>query len=48
MGNPGESALVRGGDNQLLVIAGSPSTGSVGVIDVASGEMKVVRAPTCK
>lgn len=48
MGNPGESSLVRGGDNQLLVIAGSPSTGSVGVIDVASGEMKIVRAPVCK
>jgi hypothetical protein len=48
MGNPGESALVRGGDNQLLVIAGSPSTGNVGVIDVASGEMKVTRAPVCK
>lgn len=48
MGTPGESALVRGGDDQLLVIAGSPSTGSVGIIDVISGELKVVRAPACK
>jgi hypothetical protein len=48
MGNPGESALVRGGDNQLLVIAGGPSPGTVGVIDVGTGEMKVLRAPICK
>jgi len=48
MGNPGESSLVRGGDNQLIVIAGSPATGSLGVIDVNTGELRVVRAPTCK
>jgi len=48
MGNPGESSLVRGGDNQLLVIAGGPSPGTIGVIDVESGELKVVRAPVCK
>jgi hypothetical protein len=47
MGNPGESALVRGGDNQLLVIAGGPSPGTVGVIDIGTGEMKVIRAPIC-
>lgn len=47
MGNPGESALVRGGDNQLLVIAGGPSPGTVGVIDIGTGELKVVRAPLC-
>jgi hypothetical protein len=48
MGNPGETSLVRGGAGKLLVISGGPTPGSVGVIDVASGEMKIVRAPLCK
>src|SRR5688572_29784814 len=48
MGNPGETALVRGADFTLLAIAGSPSTGTIGVVDIASGEVKVIRAPTCK
>ena len=47
-GNPGESALVRGGDGKLVVISGSPTPGSIGVVDVASGEVKVVRALACE
>ncbi len=47
-GNPGESALVRGGDGKLVVISGSPGPGSVGVIDVASGEIAVIPALACK
>ncbi len=47
MGNPGESALVRFADGKLAVIAGSPANGSVAVVDVASSEVKVVRAPLC-
>ena len=30
-GNPGESALVRGGPGDLIVVAGSPAAGSLGV-----------------
>jgi hypothetical protein len=47
MGNPGETALIRGGDGKLLVISGSPSPGDIGVIDVASGEVVLIRAPRC-
>jgi hypothetical protein len=47
MGNPGETALVRGGDGKVLVISGSPSPGHVGVIDVAAGTVDVIRAPRC-
>jgi hypothetical protein len=47
MGNPGESAVVRLGAGKLGVIGGSPANGSVAVVDVASGEVKVVRAPLC-
>lgn len=47
MGNPGESALVQLAPGKLAVIAGSPMNGSVAVIDVASGEIKVTRAPLC-
>ena len=48
MGNPGESAMVRGAPGTLLVISGSPTPGNVAVVDVASGDVKVVRAPVCK
>ena len=48
MGNPGESAMVRGAPGTLLVISGSPTPGNVAVIDVASGDVKIVRAPACK
>jgi hypothetical protein len=47
IGNPGESALLRFADGKLAVIAGSPANGSVAVIDVASSEVKVTRAPLC-
>jgi hypothetical protein len=46
-GNPGESALVRGGPSQLVVITGSPSPGNVAVVNVDSGEVTVVRARAC-
>ncbi len=48
MGTPGESALVRLSDGRLVVIAGSPATGSVATIDVGTGEVTVVPAPICK
>jgi hypothetical protein len=46
-GNPGESALVQLEPGKLAVIAGTPMNGSVAVVDVASGEVKVTRAPLC-
>ena len=47
-GNPGESALVRGADGTLIVIAGAPSAGTVGVVDIAAGEVVVIPALPCK
>ena len=47
LGNPGESALVRLAADKLAVIAGTPANGSVGIVDINSGEVKVVRAPLC-
>lgn len=47
MGNPGESAIVRLGAGKLGVIAGTPANGSVAVIDTATGDVHVVRAPLC-
>lgn len=47
MGNPGESAIVRLGAGKLGVIAGTPANGSVAVVDIASGDVHVVRAPLC-
>jgi hypothetical protein len=47
MGNPGESAIVRLGSGKVAVIGGTPSNGSVAVVDVTSGEVKVVKAPLC-
>jgi hypothetical protein len=47
MGNPGESALVRIGPGKLAVIAGAPSTGHVALVDVATGEVKIVKATLC-
>jgi len=48
MGNPGESAIVRLGAGKLGVIAGTPANGSVAVVDIASGDVHVVRAPLCQ
>jgi hypothetical protein len=36
LGNPGESALVRGGDGKLVVVSGGPKPGSVGIVNVES------------
>lgn len=46
-GNPGESVLVRGGDGKLVVIAGSPRVGNVGVVDLSVGEVQVWKALPC-
>lgn len=48
MGNPGESALVRGADGKLLVITGGPSPGNVAIVDVDSGEAQIVHTRACK
>jgi hypothetical protein len=48
MGTPGESALLRLGDGRLVVIAGSPATGSIATIEVSTGDIKVITAPACK
>ncbi len=47
IGNPGEHALVKLGDDKLAVIAGTPANGSVAVVDPTNGEVKIVRAPLC-
>jgi len=47
MGNPGESALVRLAPGKLAVIGGAPATGHVAVIDVTTGEVKVLKAKIC-
>jgi hypothetical protein len=46
-GNPGESALLRGGDDKLLVITGSPRAGHVGIVDVAAGTVETVSTLAC-
>jgi hypothetical protein len=47
MGNPGESAIVRLDGGRIAVIAGTPANGSVAIVDVTSGVVKIVRAPLC-
>jgi hypothetical protein len=47
MGNPGESALLRIGPGKLAVIGGAPATGQVALVDVATGEVKVIKASVC-
>ena len=47
MGNPGESAIVRLGNNRLAVIGGSPANGSVAIVDLTTGEVNVVQAAMC-
>jgi hypothetical protein len=47
-GNPGESALLRGDDGKLVVIAGSPAAGTVGVVDIESGELTVIPSLPCE
>ena len=48
LGNPGESAMVRGGDGKLIVITGGPNPGHVAVVDTASGEVQVIPPLGCK
>ena len=47
-GNPGESALVRGAEGNLVVITGAPVPGNVGVVDLDTAEVKVWKALACK
>ncbi len=39
MGNPGESALVRGGEGKLIVVSGGPAPGNVGVVEITAGTL---------
>jgi hypothetical protein len=39
MGNPGESALVRGGEGKMIVVSGGPAPGSVGVVEITAGTL---------
>jgi len=48
MGNPGESAIVRLGNGRVAVIGGTPANGSVAIVDLTSGDVKVLRAPMCQ
>ena len=48
MGNPGEHALVKLGDGKLAVIAGTPASGSIAIVDPSTGQVTVVRVPQCK
>jgi len=48
MGTPGESALVRLSDGRIIVIAGSPATGTIAAIDICTGEVTVMPPPLCK
>lgn len=47
IGNPGEAAIVRLDGGRIAVIAGTPANGSVAIVDVTSGAVKIVRAPLC-
>ena len=47
MGNPGESALLRLGPGKLAIIGGAPATGQVAVVDIATGEVNVLKVPVC-
>lgn len=47
MGNPGESAIVRLGNGKVAVVGGTPANGSVAIVDLTTGEVKVVAATMC-
>lgn len=47
MGNPGESAIVRLGNGKVAVMGGTPANGSVAIVDLTTGAVKVVAAPMC-
>jgi hypothetical protein len=40
LGNPGESALVRGAEGKLVVVTGGPAAGSIGIVDIESGALE--------
>ena len=46
-GHRGEAMLVRGGQGTLVVITGGPAPGRIGLVDVATGKVTVVRPPAC-
>jgi hypothetical protein len=48
MGNPGESALVRLDAGRVAIVAGAPATGSVAVVELASGAITLMPVPICK
>jgi hypothetical protein len=48
IGNPGESAMVRGGEGKLVVVTGGPAPGSVGIVDIASGDLTSITALACE
>lgn len=47
MGNPGESAVVRLADGRLVVVAGAPAWGTLGVVDGPTGALTIMPAPMC-
>lgn len=47
IGNPGESAIVRLDSGRVAVIAGSPGTGKLAIVDAATGDVEIVTAPVC-
>ena len=47
IGNAGESAMVRGGEGKLVVVTGGPAPGSVGIVDVATGDLTTIGALAC-
>jgi len=48
LGNAGESALARGGEGKLVVVTGGPAPGSVGIVDIATGELSTITALACE
>lgn len=48
LGTPGESTLTHLPDGRLVVIAGSPATGSLAIVDPKSDKLDLVPAPACK
>ena len=47
MGNPGESAIVRLGNGKVAVVGGTPANGTVAIVDLTTGEVKIVAAAMC-
>jgi hypothetical protein len=47
IGNPGESTIVKLSADKLAVIGGTPANGSVAVVDVNTGDVKILRVTLC-